>query len=394
MDIAVARTEPRDFASPRAAPDPMNVVRAAAVLLQARATRVPVEQVLRTRYKDHQTVELITRAVQGPAVTSVPSWAGGLVRETFGAFLDTMATEGVAAQLGFTRYSFDKSGAIVIPTRASRYPTAPHLAASFRAQGGPIRIGATTVAATKLEPRSMGVVSTYTNSMLSSSAGTIEQLVHDTMLSDTAAALDVALLGDHPGDAVQPKGLGAYGTSVPSTGADAAAIAADLSAMYSRMTAAGYGTRPAWVMHPDNALALEFATTAGGGTAFAGAANGTLARAPIFTTLSQPLDVVLLIDQAAVAFGGGVPRFTVTEDATLHIEGDEGLVRPIAGPGATEIAGAVHSLFQEDTVALRAVWVLDWSVASDAAVQKLTAVAWGSAAPLTAGRSRSKGDRP
>jgi len=356
--------------------DGMHVIRAAGVVMEAFIKRVPVSMILEERYPGREIIELVTKAAQNPAMTNVPGWAQELVRENFGAFMDLLQPESIVPRIPMQKFSFDGYGKITIPRRASRTPS---LAAAFRAEGAPIRVGRIALTSAYLTPKSMAVIAEFTQEMFDRSTPNIEQVCRDAMLGDTAVALDMAFLGATAGTPTNPAGLQTYATgtnTAASTGNTVAQITADLRARVSVMTSKGFGRRPVWVMSPDRLVGLQLATTAAGTPAFASAANGILLGFPVYTSLTVPSTIVYLIDAAEVAFAGGTPVFKASDQATVHEEDTTPL--PIGSTGAPAVVAApVRSFFQTNTLGLRAVWEVDWNVLSaDGPVQTITAVAW------------------
>jgi hypothetical protein len=360
------------------------LIRAALCGLQAHVWHQPVDEVLEQRYggdADTRTVALIVnKAAQNPALTTVPGWAQELVRETYGDFLDLLAVESVTAAMPFQRFMFDGFGKIIIPTR--KPATTPTLAGAFRAEGAPIRVGAVSLAPAYLTPKSMGVIGSYTLEMLERSTPSIEAIIRDAMLQDTAIALDGAFLGATAGTAVQPPGVQNGVTAPntrPSTGSSYAQINADLTGMAMQMLNSRLGRRPVWVMSAANKLWLESLLTPLGTIAYPSlAANGTLLGFPVFSSITVDSTIVYLIDAGSTAFAGGAPVFAGTQEASFHEEDTTPL--PLVDNSATPVvAHPVRSTFQTNSAALRAVWELDWNVlpgANSGAVQLLTGCAW------------------
>jgi len=367
------------------------LVSSAACTMEAYLKRVPVEQVMEERYADNDAVKavmgMVNKSAQNPAMTSVAGWAAELTRESYAAFMELLQAESVVPQLPLERHDFGNSTKITLPSRKAT-PKDPNLAAAFRAEGDPIRVGAATTGKAVLTPKSMAVIGTFTMELFKRSTPNIESAIRKWMIEDTAVALDEVFLGSAPGTAIQPAGLQTYATSgntAASAGPTAANIVADLRGRLQAMTAAGMGRRPVWIMNPARAYGVSLSINATGTLAFPEMANGVLVGIPVVTSVNVPADVVFLVDAAEVSFAGGAPEFMGTEVATIHEEGVQADVKPIVGAGtgtagATDIADVpnpVRSLYQTYSAALRAVWEIDWVNTRPAgSVQTLTAVSW------------------
>jgi len=356
------------------------IVKMALVELESSMRHVPKAQVLEERYGDNTELKavqsfVVQKAAQNPAMTNVPGWASELVQESVGAFMDLLAPMSVLPQLSLTRYSFDGFGSIKIPMRNAA--ATPNLAGAFRAEGAPIRVGAAALGSKTLTPKSMGVIGTFTDEILQRSTPSIEQLIRDFILYDSASVLDTAFLSNTAGSATVPagitNGLIAADTAV-SAGTSVANIQSDLKGRLARMATLNMGSRPAWVMHPIRKYALAMSLTATGQAAFPSVNSGILFGAPIITSTNVSQTEVLLVDQSEIVFAGGVPSFDASSVATIHEEHDAPL--PIAAGAGPTVATPVRSLWQTNSHGIRVIWELDWSVMRAGSVQQITAVAW------------------
>lgn len=346
-----------------------------AAIAEAHVKRISVDAVLADRYNSDESVVAVTKSASAPAMTNVTGWAAELVRETYAAFMDTLKPESVIPRLGLNSYSFDGYQSIKIPMRAAT----PNVAGAFRAEGAPIPVKQMGFTSKVLTPKSMGVISAFSNELFDRSTPNILEVIRGAMISDTAQALDVKFLSaDAAVVGISPEGIQSgilAADTAKSTGTDVAAITADLRARLQSMAAQNLGRKPVWIMNPARAWGLQLATNAVGAVAFPEMANGTLIGAPVVTSTNVPADVVYLIDAAEVYFAGGVPQFYGTDVATLHMEDTAPLAITGGGiePGA---ATPVRSLYQTNTAAIRAVWQLDWALNRSGCVQTITECAW------------------
>lgn len=394
---AIARLGPRSLSVQQRKPFDL-IVRSALIAYEAHLTHEAHDAIIARRYPGNQEVAevsrllshgVVSKAATPPAMTNVAGWAAELVREGYNAFMDALAVESIIPQLPLARFEFDGYGKIHIPARASTYPTDPNLAAAFRAEGAPIRVGRTQLTSKVMTPKSMGVIGTFTKELLRRSTPNIEEAIRNWMLQDTALALDTAFLDAVAGTAIRPAGIRnglAAGDTAASSGATGDKILADLSARLKAMSGKGLGRRPVWVMNTANAWQVKLATTPTGLPQFPGAQQGTLVGIPLVESTNVPIDVVFLVDAAEIAFAGGAPSFEGTDVATIHEESGDpntdevtgATVLPIAtgAAGAAVVATPVRSLFQTHSAAVKALWEVDWTVMRAGAVQTITGVAW------------------
>lgn len=365
--------------------DPFSlIVRHALCTFEAHVRRVPLAMAMEERYgnaRDYEQTKavssfIIDKAAQNPAMTNVAGWAQELTRQAYGAFMDLLTPESVVANLPMESYSFDNFNSIYIPMRLNR---SKNLAGAFRAEGAPIRVAGTTLSSMLLTPKSMGVISSFTQEMLRRSTPNIEQLIRKWIVEDTSIVLDTVFLGAGAGSATEPAGIGNNlgSNTAASSGNTSADITADLRGMLQRMAGAQLGGRPVWAMDPQRKIGLELSLTPTGTLAFPSVGlNGTLLGYPIVTSLNVVDSEVWLIDCSQVGFAGGVPNFVGTDVATIHEEDTNPLPLVTGAQGSGVVASPARSLFQTNSAALRCVWELDWKVFRSGAVQQLTAVSW------------------
>ena len=359
------------------------IVKSALVTLESFATNISVEEAINKRYGKDEIMkgagQFMTKGAQNPAMTNVASWAEELVQEGFGAFLDMIAVDSVVAQLPLTRYTFNGYGSLKIPTRTKRYPEDKNLAGAWTKEGDPIRVGAATLGSITLTPKKLGVIGTFTREIFERSTPNIETLIRSFMLEDTSIAIDTLFIGATAATASAPAGILHGVTAITSSGSTPDKIAADLSKAITAMTAAGGGRTPYFIMNPARKMDLAFALNSVGTPAFPELANGTLRNIPIATSLTVPMAEIILVDASAIGIAGGVPQFLASNQATVHEEYVAADVKPIVdgstAPGVT--ANPVRSLYQTDSLALRMVIDIDWSVLRDpaASAQVINAIA-------------------
>ena len=355
------------------------LVKSALCAFEAYVKRVSVDSVVSGRYGDDEVIKTVvdvtTKAAQNPAFTNVAGWAQELVRDSYGAFMDLLRGVSVIPQIPMMSFQFDGSNSIKIPMRSS---SSPNLAGAFRAEGAPIRVGALALTSATLTPKSLGIIGTFSQELLDRSTPSIEQIIRNAMIQDTADSLDAAFLGSTAGSTTVPAGIQTYATgsnTAASAGATTANIISDLRGRLQQMSSLNMGQRPVWVMNPARWYAVKLAVTAAGTLAFPEAAQNQLIGIPVVISTNVPSAVVFLVDASQIAFAGGAPRFLGTEIATIH---EENATPAAIGTAATPnvVAAPVRSLYQTNSAALRTVWELDWNVLRTGAIQTITATAW------------------
>ena len=323
----------------------------------------------KTYGSDKEAVKF-TKAATIPADTTTTGWAAELVEQGYGEFLDLLYPETIYGRVGAKMLYFGKYGSLIIPS----WKSSDKLAGSFILEGSPIPVKAGEFQSKTLTPKKMGVITTFTREILTKSTPAIEQLVRTAIVNDTANAIDSAFMDNAAGTAVRPAGLqnpAATGAAniVASTGSTVTDILADVKGVFGRLTAVQLGRSGQWVMNPMTVLGLATKQIGTGQFAFAEVNSGTFAGHPIVSSTNVPTGIVMFIDSMALAKASDIaPEFTVSNSATL-----------VMGDPASAVSGAtdpVRSLYQTDTVGLRFILGLDWSIQRAAGVQILTGVAY------------------
>ena len=377
-----------------------HIFRAGVVMFDAYHSRRSIEEVLKARYPDspltadlcalalnrsspergHDVLRetLLTRAQQDPAFTFVPGYAQELVHNTYAAFMDVLKGTSAVAKIAFRSDSFANGTPIVIPYRVDKEPYPDNFEAAFRREGDPIRVGRLKTGAKTLYPYSMGVIGDFSRELLRRSTPSIETMIREAMIDDTATILDNLVFGATAAvTGVRPAGLtngiAAADTHAATATPTIADIDSDLNKLVKQLVAVRHmgGPSTAWVMNTANAVNLSSLTNALGGAAFPGtsAQGGTLKGYPVAASSYFPLDQVLLVDGAGIFMAGGTPEFEMSTEATLHEENTS----PLQVGGATT---PVRSLFQTNSAALRMIEEISWELLRAGAVQQLTGVAW------------------
>jgi hypothetical protein len=89
-----------------------------------------------------------------------------------------------------------------------------------------------------------------------------------------------------------------------------------------------------------------------------------------------PVGVVICVDAADyVSVSGDAPRFEISDQATLHMEDTNPLQLASAGTPPT-VAAPAQSMFQTDSLALRLILPLNWTMRRAGVVAWVAGVTW------------------
>jgi HK97 family phage major capsid protein len=259
------------------------------------------------------------------------------------------------------------------------------LAAGFVAENGAIPVKEGSIGTTSLIPKKMGVISAYSKELARRSVPAIMQVIESQIIGDTAEGIDTAFLDATARSTTRPAGLqdttetvsaninaitnvatGAHGSTVKE-------ILTDTAALLARVWAARM-TNGAWVMNPAQRLALEDkqdGTT--GDFAFRDEIRaGRFRGYPIIESTNVTAGVTAFVADGAMAFGSELmPYFEQSDQATLHFENSSPTALTTTGSPAVA-AFPMISLFQQDLIAIKGIWTLDWRILRAGGVQVLT----------------------
>lgn len=327
-------------------------------------------------------VKSITKSVVNPADTVTVGWAAELVGNSIQGFMEELRGEALYARLaalGLT-LDFGSDGSITIPGWGG---TGTDLAGSFIGEGAPIPVKRSTISGQTMSRYKMAVISTFTKELMRSSRPQIEGLVRRKILTDTAQALDTALLDVTAGGAavagIKPASILSGAPNQASAGATAADVLVDLQFLIDTLTAANAGRTPVLLMHPSRALGLTMKTNATGNFIFRSDVNsGTLMGARLMTSTYMDPSIVAIVDASDFATGLGSPEFDVSDVATVVEANDDGTDPQVLPVGEAATAGAppIRSLWQTWSTGLRMVMPLSWAMVRPNTRAYVTAAAW------------------
>jgi HK97 family phage major capsid protein/HK97 family phage prohead protease len=359
------------------------VVRAGVVTYLARVFQRQPEEICKTYapYSDEKTrfmVDYNMRAATNPAMTTVTGWAAELVQQVYGDFMQLLLPKSVFPRLSAKGISmqFGRAGRIIIPTRNAT----PTIAGSFVGEGAPIPVRQGQFTSFTLVPKKLAVISTWTKEMDEHSIPAIEGLLRDAIQTDTAIAVDSVLLDSNPATAIRPAGLFngvAPLTPTPITNGAFAAIVGDLKQLINALIVATKGNvrNPAFLMNPGDINSASFITFPNYTWAFRQEVlGGSLNGYPIIDSGTVPVKTIALVDAADfVTAGEEAPRFEVSDQATLHEEDTTPL--PIVASGGSA-SSPVRSLWQTDSLALRMIYRLNWTMRRTGMVAWIQNLTW------------------
>jgi HK97 family phage prohead protease/HK97 family phage major capsid protein len=346
------------------------LVRAAVVTGIAKQMNITIDQAIDQRYAGHEALGVILKADQTLGTTSVSGWASELVQTGYYDFLAALTPFSVYPALLSRGLSlaFDQYGSISLPRRSGT-----GAGGGFVAEGSPIRVGRITTGAATLTPKKMGVIVPFSRELAVRSTPSIEAIVRQAILEDTAAALDPLLLDATAVSTARPAGLlngiSAVATGFP--GADYQAVREDFKALLAPFFTANAADNITVIMNPAQGLALSFMEGPIGDPNWL---NRIRERVTMVESTSATANRLIAIRNSDFVGAGGAPAFDVSEQATIHME-DTTPLEIVSGTGPTT-ADPVRSLFQTASIGVRMLLDVSWTMRRTGVVQWIDGTSW------------------
>jgi HK97 family phage prohead protease len=385
---SVARSSARPFNMPTKKLEPLEfLVRAGTLKVLTKHPDFAGQTIDQIREKIYGTDEatrvvtdLTVKAATAPAMTTVAGWAAELVQQINADLMPSLLPSSVYPALSAMglKLSFGRNGKINVPTRAAT----PTVAGSFVGEGAPIPVRQAAFTSTSMVPKKMAVITTWTREMDEHSVPAIEGLLRNAIQEDTQIAIDTILLDANPATNIRPAGLrnGVVGLT-PTAGGGFNALVGDLKALSGAILTATNGNvrSMVFIMNPQQALGIGFIQPPVPGGLFPFASdinNNRLMGYPVIKSGTVPLGTVLCLDAADyVSITGDTPRFEISDQATLHMEDTSPQHIGTAGTPGVVAAPAV-SMFQTDSLALRLILPMNWTMRRIGVVSFVAGVTW------------------
>lgn len=358
------------------------MLRSAVVKLLSHVTKQDPMQILHKAYGDDEATKVVfdsvTKSASAPATTTTSGWASQLVQTVNTDFMETLTAAAVYPSLAARglRLNFGRNGVISIPSRSAT----PTIAGSFVAEGAPIPVRQGAFTSQTLTPKKLAVISTFTREIAQHSVPAIEGLIRDAIREDTSVALDTVLLDATASSTTRPAGLrNGVTVTTATSGGGITALVTDAKALVGALITATNGNvrAPVWIMNPAQALSISLTSNAGGDFIFADAMNGgNFLGYPVIQSPTVTAGMLILVDAADfVSVTGDEPMFDVSDQATLHMEDTTPLAIGTAGSPNT-VAAPVRSLWQTDSIALRMIMPMNWTLRRTGVLAWTQSVTW------------------
>ena len=346
------------------------------IVAKANGNLIDAERIAKAMYPEDQTLSTVIKAAVAAGTTTDATWSKPLVNVTnyAGDFIDFLRPQTIVGKFG----SAGVPGLSRVPFNVKIVGQASGATANWVGEGkgkpvtkwgyNNVTIGMTKVAA----------IAVLTDELVRSSDPAADMLARDELARAIIAKLDTSFISaDAAVPNVSPAGILAGVTPiVKSVSTDVfAAMQADVQAVFGAYIAAGMAPKEGvWVMSSTTALKLAMMRNPLGQTEHPGMSmiGGTFAGLPVIVSDYQATaGRVILVNASDIYLADdGSVQIDMSREASIEMN-DAPTQNAVAGTGASMV-----SMFQSNSVAIRAERYTGWDKRRAAAVQTVTNTLW------------------
>jgi HK97 family phage major capsid protein/HK97 family phage prohead protease len=349
-------------------------------LAAARGNARDAADIAKARYPDLHRVQNVLKAAVAAGTTTDATWAGSLVdyQNFAGDFVEFLRPQTIIGKFGtggvpaLRQVPFN----VKIPGQTSGG------SASWVGEGAPKPLTKFDFANVELRWAKVANIAVLTDELVRFSSPAADALVRDALAAAIVERIDIDFVD--PAKAVEanvsPASITNGATSIASSGSDAAAIRADVQKIFATFIAANMTpSSGVWIMNATTALALSQFRNALGQREFDGITmnGGTFEGMPVIVSqyisggTGSPVDdsIVILVNASDIYFADdGQVVVDASREASLQM-----LDNP-TNNSSTGTATSMVSMFQTNSIAIRAERFINWQRRRAAAVAYLTGV--------------------
>jgi HK97 family phage major capsid protein len=227
-----------------------------------------------------------------------------------------------------------------------------------------------------LTPLKLAALAAVSKELLRDSSPAAEQLVRDSLANAAAQLIDTTFLGTAAAvSGAKPAGIFNGVTPVVTSGTDANAVRADVSALVNKFIATKNATGLVWVMHPTQALILTMMRTQLGIDEFKGITpdGGVFFGFPVVLGENVDSNALILLRPADIyKIGDSGIQVDTSTDATIEMsDAPTGALLP---PTAASVN--MVNMFQSDSVAIKVVRSINYAKRRAGAAQYIADTAY------------------
>ena len=334
-----------------------------------------VEEIVKQMWPSHTALHAFAKAAVPAGTTTDTVWAAPLVDPTnlAGEFIEYLRPMTIIGQLDLRRVPFNVR-VIGQTSGGTGY---------WVGQGAPKPLTSFAFNATTMTPTKVAAIAVITEELARFSTPSAEGLVRDALAGALIQRIDEDFIDPSQAGTpnVQPPSVTNGVTALSSSGATADHVRTDLMALLSSYVSSNQrSTRLALIMPDSLALGLSLMTNALGQAEFSeiGATGGTLRGIKVVASQyaaneSGYGNLVIAINQDEVFLADdGAVTIDVSREASLQM-----LDNP-TNNSSTATPTSVVSMFQTNSVAIRAERFINWAKRRSGAVAYMDDVNWGS----------------
>jgi HK97 family phage major capsid protein/HK97 family phage prohead protease len=341
---------------------------------------IQAHEVAKSRHPDDPRIANIIKAAVSAGTTSNATWMGALVGDETSVFADFVEFLRPMTILG----RFGAGGIPALRTVPFRVPLISQTSGGdgyWVGEGAPKPLTKFDFARTTLEPLKVANIAVATMEALRDSSPSADLLVRDSLAAALSERKDIDFIdpANSGSSGVRPASITNGIAAIPSTGTNAAAVRADLRALLGAFVQANNPpTSGVLVMSSMTALSLSLMQNPLGQPEFPGINmnGGTLNGLPVITSEYMPVDsqgsLVILVNAGDIYYADdGSIGIDASTEASLQMADDP------TNNSATPTAAQLVSMFQTNSVAIRAEQTVSWKRRRDSGVAYMTDVLWG-----------------
>jgi HK97 family phage major capsid protein/HK97 family phage prohead protease len=319
--------------------------------------------------------ELTTKAPVPAGTTITGNWAANLVGEETGAVADFVEYLRPQTILG----RFGNGGVPALRNVMFRTPLITQTgggAAYWTGEGKAKGLTSFDFTRTTMEPTKCANIAVLTEESIRSSSPKSDVIVRESLAAALRERLDIDFITPANGGtpSIKPASITNGAETIASSGDDADDVRLDIRSVYAKY--ASFNNPPSsgvWIMGSNTAVALAMLQNPLGQAEFAGMSmtGGTLNGMPVIAS-DYVTDIVALVNTSDIYLADdGEIAIDASREASLEMA-DVPAHNSITPTGASLV-----SMWQTNSVAIRAERTINWMRRRDPAVVYLTGVSWG-----------------
>jgi HK97 family phage major capsid protein/HK97 family phage prohead protease len=366
-------------------PKGIEFARYAMCLATAKGNVPQALEVAKTRYPDMGRVHEVLKAAVAAGTTTDPVWAGDLVQyqQFAGDFVDFLRPQTIIGRFGVGNIPSLRA----VPFNVQIKGQTSGASGYWVGQGKPKPLTKFDVDAQALRWAKVANIAVITEELARFSTPSAEALVRDELAKAIIERLDIDFI--NPAKAavadVSPASVTNGATAVASSGTDASAIERDVAELFSHFIAANLNlAQGVWIMSATTALALTMIKNALGQRVYPEMSlqGGTFYGLPVIVSQYAALDgspgnsIVVLLNASDIWLADdGQVVIDVSREASLEMS-DAPTNSVATGSPEAPVATSLVSLWQTNSIGIKAERFINWSRRRSTAVAYLTGVNW------------------